>query len=73
MDGLKSATSSSWIIPLAIHTGGDMVIVANLLWDSPLNSVPSLRVLIVYLPTHSPELNPIELLFHVLARRIQSW
>lgn len=56
----------------AIHTGGDAEIVENLLWDYPLNGVP-LRVLIVYLPTRSPELNPIELLFHILARRIQSW
>jgi hypothetical protein len=56
----------------AIHTGGEAVIVENLLWDYQLNGVP-LRVLVVYLPTRSPELNPIELLFHVLARRIQSW
>lgn len=56
----------------AIHTGGDADIVENLLWDYPLNGVP-MRVLIVYLPTRSPELNPIELLFHILARRISSW
>jgi hypothetical protein len=56
----------------AIHTGGDAEIVENLRWDCPLNGVP-LRVLIACLPTRSPELNPIELLFHILARRIQSW
>jgi hypothetical protein len=56
----------------AIHTGGEAAIIENLLWDSMVNGVP-LRVLVVYLPTRSPELNPIELLFHILARRIQSW
>jgi hypothetical protein len=56
----------------AIHTGGEAAIVENLLWECQVNGTP-LRVLIVYLPTRSPELNPIELLFHVLARRIQSW
>ena len=56
----------------AIHAGREAVIVENLLWDHQLSGVP-LRVLTVCLPARSPELNPIELLFRVLARRIQSW
>lgn len=55
----------------AIHTGGEAVIVEDLLWNRQVNGAP-LHVLVVCLPTRSPELNPIELLFHVLARRIQS-
>jgi hypothetical protein len=56
-----------------IHTGGEAAIVENLLlWEHLVNGVP-LRVLVICLPTRSPELNPIELLFHVLARWIQSW
>jgi hypothetical protein len=54
------------------HTSGDAEIVENLLWDHPLNGIP-LRVLTVCLPARSPELNPVELSFHILARRIQSW
>jgi transposase len=56
----------------AIHAGGEAAIVENLLWECQVNGTP-LRVLIVCLPTRSPKLNPVELLFHVLARRIQSW
>ena len=46
------------------------MIVENLLRDYLLNGV-TLRVLVVYLPTLPPELNPIELLFHVGVRRYQ--
>jgi transposase len=50
----------------SIHTGGEADIVEDLLWHA-------MQVLVVYLPTRSPELNPIELVFHILARRIRSF
>jgi len=50
----------------AIHTGGEANIVADLLWETS-------RVLVLPLPTRAPELNPIELVFHILARRLRSF
>jgi transposase len=50
----------------SIHTGGEADIVEDLLWHS-------MQVLVIYLPTPSPELNPIKLVFHILARRIRSF
>jgi hypothetical protein len=55
-----------------IHTGGAAKNVANLLWETVIDGLP-LHVLVIYLPTRSPELNPIELIFHILARRIRSY
>jgi hypothetical protein len=48
----------------AIHSGAEATIVADLLWEVR-------RVLVVPLPTRAPELNPIELIFHILARRLR--
>jgi transposase len=50
----------------SIHTGGEADIVEDMLWHA-------MEVLVVYLPTRSPELNPIELIFHILARRLRSF
>ena len=50
----------------AIHTGGEAAIVADILWEFA-------RVLVVPLPTRAPELNPIELCFHILARRLRCY
>jgi transposase len=44
----------------------------DLLWDTVIEG-RALNVLSVFLPARSPELNPIELVFHILARRIQSF
>jgi hypothetical protein len=52
-----------------IHPGGDASGVETLLWETPIDGRP-LHVLVVYLPTHSPELNPIE---YILTARIQSF
>ena len=54
----------------AIHTGRESAIVADLLWSVEVDGSP-LNVLVVPLPTRSPELNPIELVFHILARRLR--
>ncbi len=53
----------------AIHSGGDAGNVEDYLWDTVVDGRP-LNVLVIFLPTRSPELNPIELVFHILARRI---
>ena len=50
----------------AIHSGAEAGIIKDLLWEQA-------RVLVVELPTRSPELNPIELIFHILARRLRSF
>ncbi len=55
-----------------IHTGGEATGVETLLWETPIDGRP-LHVLVVYLPTRSPELNPIELIFHILTARIRSF
>jgi transposase len=56
----------------AIHSGGDAGNVEDYLWDTVVDGRP-LNVLVIFLPTRSPELNPIELVFHILARRIRSF
>ena len=50
----------------SIHTGQEAAIVEDLLWET-------MQVVVVFLPTRSPELNPIELVFHILVRRIRSF
>jgi hypothetical protein len=56
----------------AIHMGAEAAIVEDLLWDIVVDGEP-LHVLVIYLPARAPELNPIELVFHILARRIRSF
>ena len=56
----------------AIHTGAEAGMVEDLLWEFILDGEP-LHVLVVYLPARAPELNPIELVFHILARQIRSF
>jgi transposase len=47
----------------AIHTGAEATIVADLLWRE-------IQVLVVPLPTSAPELNPIKLVFRILAQLV---
>jgi hypothetical protein len=56
----------------AIHLGGEAGNVKDYLWDTVVDGRP-LNVLVIFLPTQSPELNPIELVFHILARHIRSF
>jgi transposase len=49
----------------SIHTGQEADIAEDLLWEAS-------QVLVFFLPTRSPELNPTELVFHILSRRIRS-
>jgi hypothetical protein len=55
-----------------IHTGGNANIVEDMLWTSVMDGMP-LHVVILYLPTRSPALNPIELIFHILGQGIRSF
>ena len=55
-----------------IHTSKEAEIIEDLLWECKIAGRP-LRILTVFLPTRSPELNPIELIFHILSRRIKSF
>ena len=56
----------------AIHVGGAAKDLKKILWDTIVDGEP-LHVLVLFLPTRSPELNPIELIFHILAKRIRSF
>jgi transposase len=49
----------------SIHAGQEVNIEDDLLWEA-------MQVLVAFLATRSPELNPIELVFHILSRRIRS-
>jgi hypothetical protein len=41
-------------------------------WETIFEGRP-LHILVIYLPTRSPELNPIELVFHIFAQRVISY
>ena len=49
----------------AIHTRREASIIEDLLWNQ-------CRVIVVPLPAHAPERNLIELVFHILAKRLRS-
>jgi hypothetical protein len=55
-----------------IHTGGKAIALQYLLWNYVIDGLP-LNIIDVFLPTQLPELNPIELVFHILARQIRSY
>ena len=55
-----------------IHIGGSAGVLEDLLWNTIVNGV-LLNCLVLYLPTHAPKLNPIELVFHILVCRLKSF
>jgi hypothetical protein len=55
-----------------IHSQGNATVVEDMLWETIVDSRP-LHILFISLPTRSPELNPIKLVFHILAVRIRSF
>ena len=55
----------------AVHCGAAAKELEDFLWNVKVNGV-QLQVLVLFLPTRAPELNPIELIFHILSRRIKS-
>ena len=56
----------------AVHTGGEAEFLVDMLWNYEIDGEP-LRVLVVYLPTRSPELNPIECIFNTLSLRVRQY
>jgi len=48
------------------HRFGEAASLEDWLWEE-------FRILLIYLPTRSPELNPIELLWHTLVQRLKNW
>ena len=55
-----------------IHIHGNSRVIEDMLWETIVDGFP-LHVLVIYLPTRSTELNPLELIFHVLAMRVRSY
>ena len=57
-----------------IHSMGNATVVKDMMWETIVDGLP-LHILVIYLPvpTRSPELNPTELVFHILAFRIRSF
>jgi hypothetical protein len=76
---IRGLILSGWLSPgdvvcldnARVHTGSEAKELQELLWNWEVGG-QKLHILVVYLPTRSPELNPIELVFHILARRIRS-
>ena len=76
---IKKAVEVGWLVHddiiikdnARVHTGGAATDLEDWLWDHEVDGRP-LRILVLYLPTRSPELNPIELIFHVLSRQLKS-
>ena len=56
----------------AIHTGKESKDLEKYLWDTIVDGKP-LHILVLFLPPRAPELNPIELLFHVLVLRLKGF
>jgi hypothetical protein len=53
-----------------IHIHGNSRVIKDMLWETMVDGLP-LHVLLIYLPTRSPELNPIfKLIFHILVMKI---
>ena len=76
---LEDAIGCAWLHPYdivvcdnaAIHEAGCNHDLAEYLWDSPGLDGEPLKILLLPLPTRSPELNPIELLWNTLAQRLR--
>jgi transposase len=55
----------------AVHTSGEARNLEEWFWDFIVEGRPW-HFLVIYLPTRSPELNPIELIFHIFSTRIRA-
>jgi hypothetical protein len=57
-----------------IHIHDNSRVIKDMMWETMVDvDGRPLHVLVIYLPTRSPELNPIELIFHILVMRICSY
>lgn len=57
----------------ALHTKGYNTNLSDWLWDVEGIDGRPLRILLLPLPTRSPELNPIELLWNTLVQRLRGY
>jgi transposase len=59
----------------AIHTGKENGVLEDWLWEyiRPNGDGEPLKVYVLFLPTRSPELNPIELLWAILVKRLKTF
>ena len=54
------------------HLNAEAAMLEDLLWNyQPYPGAPPMNILVKYLPTRSPELNPIELVFQILVQRMK--
>ena len=54
------------------HHNAEAAMLEDLLWNyRPFPGAPPMNILVKYLPTRSPELNPIELVFQILVQRMK--
>ena len=75
---MEEAITTGWLQPCdilvcdnaRIHEGGVNVDLSDFLWDSPGSDGTPLNMLLLPLPTQSLELNPIELLWNTLSKRL---
>lgn len=54
------------------HLNAEAAMLEDLLWNyEPYPGAPPMNIFVKYLPTRSPELNPIELVFQILVQRMK--
>ena len=76
---VEEAILSGWLRPYdilvcgnaAIHEKGYNCDLSHFLWDTPSLDGEPLNILLLPLPTRSPELNPIELIWHIMVQRLR--
>lgn len=55
-----------------IHTGKEAKNLEKYLWETVVDEKP-LHIFVLFLPPRAPELNPIEIIFHILVLRLKSY
>jgi len=73
-EAVEQAVKNKLLLPFDIlvldnatyHHHGDSASLEDWLWCN-------FKIYLLFLPTRSPELNPIELLWHTLVRRLKNW
>ena len=76
---IEEAIATAWLMPYdvlvcdnaTIHLQGYNGDLRDLLWNSRALDGEPLRILLLPLPTRSPELNPIELVWHIMVQRVK--
>ena len=79
-DFVESAILNGWLRPYdilvcdnaAIHEKGFNTDLSDFLWNEPGLDGRPLRILLLPLPARSPELNPIELIWNALGKRLRT-